>query len=51
MIEKVNSKVAVKARADFEIERTRKLEVLKNLKITIPTEFQPILDEIYKKLK
>ena len=51
MIEKENSMVAVKARADFEIERTRKLEVLKNLKITIPIEFQPILDEIYKKLK
>ena len=51
MIEKENSMVGVKARADFEIERTRKLEVLKNLKITIPIEFQPILDEIYKKLK
>ena len=51
MIEKENSMVGVKARADFEIERTSKLEVLKNLKITIPIEFQPILDEIYKKLK
>ena len=51
MIEKENSMIVVKARADFEIERTRKLEVLKNLKITIPIEFQPILDEIYKKLK
>ena len=51
MIERENSMILVKARADFEIERTRKLEVLKNLKITIPIEFQPILDEIYKKLK
>lgn len=51
MIERENSIIIVKARADFEIERTRKLEVLKNLKITIPIEFQPILDEIYKKLK
>ena len=51
MIERENSMILVKARADFEIERTSKLEVLKNLKITIPIEFQPILDEIYKKLK
>ena len=51
MIAKENSTITRKAQADFEIERTRKLEVLKNLKITIPIEFQPILDEIYKKLK
>ncbi len=51
MIAKENSAITRKAQADFEIERTNKLEVLKNLKITIPIEFQPILDEIYKKLK
>ena len=51
MIAKENSTIILKAQADFEIERTNKLEVLKNLKITIPIEFQPILDEIYKKLK
>lgn len=37
--------------AQFEIERTRKVEEISALKIVIPNSLQPILDEVYEKLK
>ena len=40
-----------KARSEFEIDKTNKLEALKNLRISIPKSLQPILDEVYEKLK
>ena len=40
-----------KARSEFEIDKTIKIEALSNLKISIPKSLQPILDEVYEKLK
>ncbi|TXI86966.1 MAG: hypothetical protein E6Q36_08275 [Chryseobacterium sp.] len=49
-VSNLNNKVVQTYRTAFENEKTDRLEELRQSKIVIPNELQPILDEVYEKL-
>ena len=47
---KQNEAVVQKYKSEFEIEKTKKVKEIADLKIEIPKDLQPILDEVLEKL-
>ena len=45
-----NEAVVQKYKSEFEIEKTKKVKEIANLKIEIPKDLQPILNEVIEKL-